>query len=237
MLAFVVAVLGLLQAVNASAQPRWGRARAPQSGACFYEDRNFRGRSFCVGVGEELRSLPGGMGDEISSIRLFGGAEVTVFKDRDMRGRATRYVSNAIDLRRDGLNDAISSIVVLPRGRAYGYGTPGPARGRDRVDDDPYGGWRGDRPPVWGRAAVPRAGACFYEDANFRGQYFCVPRGGAYTSLPRGFNDRISSIRVFGAAVRIYEDRNFRGHARDIRRDTGNLRGDWRDTISSIRVF
>ena len=59
-----------------------------------------------------------------------------------------------------------------------------------------------DRAPVWGNARVPQEGACFYQDRDFRGQYFCVPRGGTYTSLPRGFNDRISSVRVFNGALR-----------------------------------
>ena len=30
---------------------------------------------------------------------------------------------------------------------------------------------------VWGRPPVPSAGACFYEDVNFGGQYFCSPAG------------------------------------------------------------
>jgi hypothetical protein len=243
----IFGVLGLMQAVDAAAQPRWGRERTPQAGACFYEDRNFEGRYFCVPQGDDLRSIPNGMGDRISSIRLFGGAEVTVFRDRDMRGRSARFLSNERDLRRDGLNDQISSIVVRRRGQSGSYGNNGygddrygndrdRGRGRGR-DEENYGGWQSNGVPAWGRAVQPREGACFYEDAQFRGQYFCVPRGGTYTSLPRGFNDRISSVRIFGAGVRIYQDRDFRGRSREITRDVENLRGDWRDTISSIRVF
>lgn len=232
-------VMSLLPAANAAAQTRWGRERVPQQGACFYEDRNFHGRYFCVRPGEDLRSIPDGLGDRISSMRLLGAAEVTVFRDKDMRGRSARFISDEPDLRRDGLNDQISSIVVAPRGdyRAYrgGYDDR-PSREAGRDDDD-TGGWRRDRTPVWGRAALPREGACFYEDAHFRGQYFCVPRGGTYVSLPRGFNDRISSIRVFGSGVRIYKDRDFRGRSRNVDRDVDDLRGDWRDTVSSIRVF
>jgi len=90
---------------------------------------------------------------------------------------------------------------------------------------------------VWGNQRPPREGACFYEDANFHGKSFCVPRGATYTSLPSGFNDRISSIRVFGSEVRIFQDRNFSGHSKEVRKDTKDLRGEWRDTVSSIRVF
>ena len=31
---------------SASAQPRWGRERVPNQGACFYEDADFRGNYF-----------------------------------------------------------------------------------------------------------------------------------------------------------------------------------------------
>lgn len=235
----IVGVLSLMRAVDAAAQPRWGRERVPQAGACFYEDRDYRGQYFCVQPGEDLRSLPRGMGDRISSFRLLGASEVTVFRDSNMRGRSARFSRDMRDLRREGWNDQISSIVV-----SGGFGDYG--RGRDRDRDYPYagsrgygdyGGWNPDRGPVWGRETVPREGACFYEDAGFRGRYFCVPRGASYASLPGGFNDRISSVRVFGAGVVIYRDRDFRGRSSELRRDAGNLRGDWRDTISSIRVF
>ena len=243
----VIGIFSVFRAVDAAAQPRWGRERVPQAGACFYENRDFQGRYFCVRPGEDLRILPNGMSDRISSMRLFGASEVTVFKDNDMRGPSARFARDVRDLRRDGWNDQISSIVV---GGGYGrdrgpYGDRDDRRRdgdrddrayRDR-DDRAYGGWDANRPPIWGREAVPREGACFYEDANFRGQYFCVPRGGSYASLPGGFNDRISSVRVFGAGVVIYRDRDFHGRSSEIRHDAGNLRGDWRDTISSMRVF
>lgn len=246
-LVLIVGVFSLIRTVDAAAQPRWGRERVPQAGACFYEDRDYRGQYFCVQPGEDLRSLPRGMSDKISSVRLLGASEVTVFRDSNMRGRSTRFNRDMRDLRRDGWNDQISSIVVSGGFGDYGRGR---GRGRDRDRDDypnadnrgygdnrGYDGWNPDRGPVWGREAEPREGACFYEDAGFRGRYFCVPRGGSYASLPGGFNDRISSIRIFGAGVEIYRDRDFHGRSTEIRRDTGNLRGDWRDTISSIRVF
>ena len=91
---------------------------------------------------------------------------------------------------------------------------------------------------MWGRnQRLPREGACFYEDADFRGQYFCVARGASYDSLPRGFNDRISSVRIINAEVRLFQNDNFRGRSRDVRSNLRDLRGSWRDTVSSIRVF
>jgi hypothetical protein len=72
---------------------------------------------------------------------------------------------------------------------------------------------------------------------NFRGDYFCVREGDRLPSLPSGMGDKISSVRVFGAEVRIFQDRNFRGRSRELRGDTPNLRGDWKDDVSSLRVF
>jgi hypothetical protein len=211
-----IALVCLGRAEAASAQPRWGRERLPQAGACFYEDTGFRGRYFCVRPGDRLQSLPSGMGDEISSMRLLGATEVTVFRDAGWRGRSARFIGDVRDLKREGWNDQISSVDITGGGAL--------ARWRDRI-------------PVWGRGAVPHEGACFYEDSNFRGQYFCAPRGATYTALPRGFNDKISSIRVFGSEVRIFQNRNFDGRSTQIRSDVPNLRGNWGDNVSSLRVF
>jgi len=207
----------LFVAQSAAAQPRWGRDRLPNAGACFYEDRDFRGQYFCVQSGQRLGSLPKDMGDKISSVRLLGAHEVTVFRDSNWHGRSARFIGDVRDLKGEGWNDQISSIRVAPGGVG--------------------GGWFPDRPPVWGNQRPPREGACFYEDANFHGKSFCVPRGATYTSLPSGFNDRISSIRVFGSEVRLFQDRNFSGRSKEVRKDTKDLRGEWRDTVSSIRVF
>ena len=234
-----IGITCLLLSHSASAQPRWGRERVPNQGACFYEDVNFRGSYFCVRQGDRLASLPSGMGDQISSVRVFGSAEVTVFRDADMRGRSARLINDVRNLKGEGWNDQISSLDVSS-GRDYsGYG--GYGRNRNRTGGSANrdrGAWGGNRTPVWGRnERSPSEGACFYEDVDFQGQYFCAPRGATYTALPRGFNDRISSIRVFGSEVRIFQDRDFRGRSTEVRRDTPNLRSNWRDNVSSIRVF
>ena len=63
----------------------------------------------------------------------------------------------------------------------------------------------------WGRPAYPRGGACFFQRQNYGGNYFCMANGEMASSLPRGFNDRISSVRIFGnATASFYNDRNFR---------------------------
>ena len=99
----------------------------------------------------------------------------------------------------------------------------------------------------WGRPRPPRVGACFYQDPGFRGSYFCLRSHERWPSLPRGFNDRISSIRVFsGARLRLFSDDNFRGPSALIDSDVPDLRQlrfpddfrrSWNDRISSLAVF
>ncbi len=111
----------------------------------------------------------------------------------------------------------------------------------DRGDGPPMG-----PPPVWGRGRRPDVGVCFYRDPNFRGDYFCMERGMSFESLPPGFNDRISSVRIFrGAEVSIFNDSGFRGVNAATRESIPDLRywrlptdpsRSWNDRISSIQV-
>jgi len=134
-----------------------------------------------------------------------------------MSGKTTRFVASQRNLRDTGWNDQISSLEVFPAHRGGGPGE------RERLE--------------WGHAAQPREGACFYEDNNFKGRYFCVQRGGEYAALGGEFNRAIRSIRVFnGASVRIFLDRDFRGRTADVNHDVSDLHGIWRDNIESVRV-
>jgi Peptidase inhibitor family I36 len=91
----------------------------------------------------------------------------------------------------------------------------------------------------WGHERTPHDGACFYRDADFRGEYFCIPAGDMVGSLPREMNDQISSIRIFGRTeVNVYRDHNLNGRHARFERDVHNLRNqDWNDTISSLQVL
>src|SRR5262245_27961158 len=73
------------------AAQRWGTGPVPRNGVCFYRDTNFRGDYFCADTGEDIDRMPSGMNDRISSIRLFGRAEVTVFQDVRFGGRSSRF--------------------------------------------------------------------------------------------------------------------------------------------------
>lgn len=90
----------------------------------------------------------------------------------------------------------------------------------------------------WGRPTAPRAGACFYRDANFRGDYFCAGVGQDISQVPDDMNDRISSIQTFGdTEVTLYQDSRFRGRSEQFGGDIRNLREEgWNDRLSSIRI-
>jgi len=82
----------------------------------------------------------------------------------------------------------------------------------------------------------PQNGACFYMDANYRGQSYCID-GNENQSSVGGYNDRISSIRIFGnAEVIVYEDSNFNGASRTISQDMPHLDA-WNDGSAPSRAL
>jgi len=90
----------------------------------------------------------------------------------------------------------------------------------------------------WGRGPVPDAGACFYQQPNYQGRYFCAREGEDMSAIPNGLNDRIRSIRVFGGGhVIVYSDDRYGGSERWIDYNVPDLRSDgWENRISSMRL-
>ena len=71
--------------------------------------------------------------------------------------------------------------------------------------------------PRWGRPSTPRSGACFYQDTDFEGEYFCVPAG--------------------DVEVRIFQGIRFEGRSERFDRNIRNLgREGWNDRLSSLRI-
>src|SRR5262245_1341616 len=114
---------GLLATSSTVSAQRWGREAEPRNGACFYEDADYGGNYFCIRSGERRDWRPDGMYDRMSSIRTFGDADVTVFRDRSFNGSSARFDYDVANLRDGSWNDRISSIQV---GRSYATN-----RGRD----------------------------------------------------------------------------------------------------------
>ena len=129
---------------------RWGRPPVPSRGACFYEDINFGGQYFCYPAGADIGVVPTGTNDEISSLRIFGHVEVTVFKDGNFRGSSRRFTANMSNLGTAGWNDRISSFRVDERssqgnwggGGAYGGGNWGGGYANGQGGGN-GGGWGG----------------------------------------------------------------------------------------------
>ena len=209
----------------APAAPK-AQGRLPANGACFYRDADFRGPYFCVNVNDARASLPGGANDEISSIRLFGRAEVVVYRDESYRGNSRTFNGNVANLASEGFNDRVSSLRVRA-GSGFGGGFGGGQFGRG-----------------FGNQQVPQQGVCFYQDAGFEGDRFCLNSGDSARSMPSTFNDAVSSIQLFGgASVTIYEHDNFGGQSIQISSSVRNLADArspngfrWNDVVSSIRV-
>ena len=159
-LAWILGASTVVSAQSVSMQLHWGRPTAPQSGACFYRDPNFRGDYFCARAGENISYLAGGMNDQISSIRTFGDTEVTIFQDQRFRGRWTRLEGDVRDLRREGWNDRLSSVrVTSDYGQYHGhYGNRQDGSGLGRIETQP---WQDDHGSRQGGSGAGR-----YEPAN-----------------------------------------------------------------------
>jgi hypothetical protein len=92
----------------------------------------------------------------------------------------------------------------------------------------------------------PRNGACFFRQAHYSSDYFCQEKGTSL-NVPPGFNDQISSIRIYGnVTVTFYNDANFGGPNASTRKSVSDLRSwslgpytnkNWNNRISSIRIY
>ncbi|NLV31845.1 MAG: hypothetical protein GXY47_11910, partial [Acidobacteria bacterium] len=88
----------------------------------------------------------------------------------------------------------------------------------------------------WGGFETPRNGACFFTDADYGGNRLCMEVGERMEYVGDGYNDRISSVRIYGRArVTLYHDSNFRGSERRVTSDAPGLEG-FNDRTSSIEV-
>jgi hypothetical protein len=121
---FVVGALVTLAAPVTGAQS-WGHPDSPRSGACFYRDANFKGDYFCVNAGRDYSSLSSDMNNQISSIRIFGDARVTIFQEPRFEGRGKDFRGEVRNLKDEGWNDRISSLRVRGSGGSGGHGGGG----------------------------------------------------------------------------------------------------------------
>ena len=256
----LVLMLLVSSAARVFAQDGYDRDRDDRdrrAGACFFTDINFRGEKFCMRAGERMGQVPEGFNDRISSVRIFGRTEITVYQNRDFGGPTLRLREDTPDLQSyqvspgHSWNDRVSSIEISRwHGDRDGWDNNDRDRDRDRDRD-----WDRDRDRDhdrdWNRdqdrpeAAFDRDGACFFKDADFRGDKFCVQRGDRVAQVPPGFGDQISSVRLYGrVTVTVYQDQNFGGPNLRLQQDVSNLQSyqvkpghSWNDRVSSIKVY
>jgi hypothetical protein len=216
---------GMLLAGHAAPAGAQGR---DDDRVCFYQDVQYQGQAWCYRPGDELADLRNRR-NEISSLRIFGRARVVVFDEREFLGASDEFDMDVPDLTlramegRRTWNDRIDSFEILLAGRGR-RGNAGRGRGRaDREDD---------------RTARDRI--CVYEGVGYQGRSQCWDAGEQEVNLNRtnGWNDRISSIRVFGrSGVDIYRDADFRGPRLRINGDVPDLdQMNWGDQVSSFQV-
>jgi hypothetical protein len=222
-----VVVLGISM-IGAQAFAQQGRERNDTRDGdrvCFYRDVEYQGPSWCYRPGDELADLRN-RGNEISSIRIFGRARVIVWDGEEFMGVSDEFDMDVPDLRlramegRRNWNDRIDSFQVVSfnrRGRGF-FGN----NGRDDRDNRPA-----------------RDRICVYEDINYGGRSQCWNADQEERNLNGiGWNDRISSIRVFGRArVEVYRDADYRGQRLRLERDAPDLGAiNWSHQISSFQV-
>lgn len=208
------------------------QAAAQDGRVCVYEHIDYGGYEQCFDAGEGIPGL-GRFGNRISSVRIRGRIEVTLFEHQNFQGRQLTINSDVSDLRRFGSwNDEADSLRIA----AFGGGR----RDRDRNYGGGFGGGYGSGGGGRGEDRV-----CFYEHTNFRGRSECWDGGDDVSDLRgRGWNDKISSVRIFGRTrVVLFEDINYGGQRLVLESDNadftqlfGDGRYSWNDRVSSFRV-
>jgi Peptidase inhibitor family I36 len=233
--------LGL--ASQAGAEPQFGRdrGRREEGRVCLFKDIQFQGVQQCFNAGDSVSTLPGGLNGEVSSIRIYGRATVTVYDERNFRGHSAVFTSTMPDLGQVRLqskswSDRIQSIQIST--------------------DQAYGGSRDVRPyETYPNGTYPNQtypnqsvqdGICVYDRPNYQGRQQCWNAGQEVSDLGRAgrWSDRIESIRFFGpTAVVAYRDIGFGGSSVVIRQDVPDLAQlsgpgyrNWDRQISSIRI-
>ena len=186
---------------------------------CVYEHAGYGGWEACYPVGAEIEDL-GNARNSISSVRIMGRAEITLYQHPFFKGREVTIASSVSNLNEVGKfwNDETDSLRVSAPGFRGGGRPDREERREERV--------------------------CVYQHVGFQGNSQCFDAGDEVRDLRSiGWNDGISSIRVFGRMqVAVFEDANFQGQRMIVEGDIDDLtrvgggRGDWNDRISSLRV-
>jgi hypothetical protein len=202
-------IMSLAASSNVTAQ-RWGQEPEPREGACFYENPGYGGNYFCLRTGETLDSLPSRMNDRISSIRVFGNAEVRAFQDYGFEGSSARYDYDVSNLRQGNWDNRISSVEVRHADdraqRDYGYnGRSGRApESADRIVRRAYQDLLGREPDPEGlrtyRSRIIDEG---WSESDVRDE---IRRSAEYRERSSEYRERSTESRGYGTTRQRAED-------------------------------
>jgi len=82
------------------------------------------------------------------------------------------------------------------------------------------------------------AGACFYSQRNFNGDSFCADVGDEFPRLPRGWDQRVRSVEIFGGAeVDLCSDSGLYGRCVTLRSDASRLPNGLDRRVRSLEVY
>lgn len=82
------------------------------------------------------------------------------------------------------------------------------------------------------------ARVCFYDRFNYRGASFCLPEGTQRRQLTGFWNNRISSVRIFGDTdVTLCRNWYFGGYCRTLTRSERALGGFLNNQVSSVKLY
>lgn len=128
-----------------------------------------------------------------------------------------RYLGAAPGAGTSGSSIQFGVTIPLPGGGSITFGTPGYT-------------------PPSGSAAFPRR-VCVYDYQNFRGPSICVRAGVDDPNVTGFWNDRVTSVRVFGGArITLCQDPGYGGFCRTIVHDESLLGGFLNNRASSYRT-
>ncbi|PTX43039.1 beta/gamma crystallin [Christiangramia gaetbulicola] len=187
-----------------------------------YTDCDFRGEVSSYTATGSWNSKDAFRNDQISSIRVPRGMQITVYTDDRQRGRSRTFTSDVRCLTEYGLNDNISSITIERinnRGRSYN-------NSNYSNNKKGYNNYRNNNQAV------------LYRDCDYGGASQSFGQGAyAMNRLSQIGNDRLSSIRLpYGWEAVLFKDDNFRGESTTIYRDTNCLSSSFNDKVSSIII-
>ncbi len=167
--------------------------------------------------------------------------KVCFYEHRDFRGRRLCAGPGEKSRFLSGFNDAISSIKVHGKidvrvCQHAGYSGQCMTVGQDEayVGDQ----WNDliSSFEVSNQLPGARDKVCFYEHTDFLGRELCV-NPGERSDFLSGFNDAISSIRVWGKIdVRVCEHAGYGGRCMTVAQDETYVGDQWDDRISSYQV-